>query len=136
MAYISQEDKKALAPSIKAVLKKYGVKGSIAIRHHSSLVVNLNEGALDFIGEANKSNAEKAEWRGEQAYEITDGYYQVNPYRADEGEGVIGKFFGELIKAMKGTGWFDESDMMTDYFHIAYYLDINVGKWNKPYQVV
>jgi len=38
-----------------------------------------------------------------------------------------------LIKAMKGTDWFDESDSQTDYFHIAYYLNVNVGKWNKPY---
>ena len=35
---------------------------------------------------------------------------------------------------MKGTKWFDKSDLMTDYHHIAYYLNINVGKWDKPYQ--
>lgn len=22
---------------------------------------------------------------------------------------------------------------MTDYFHVAYYCEINIGKWNKPY---
>ena len=22
---------------------------------------------------------------------------------------------------------------MTDYFHTAYYCEINIGKWNKPY---
>ena len=31
MAYISQDEKKKLAPAIKAVLKKYGVKGTIGI---------------------------------------------------------------------------------------------------------
>ena len=34
MAYVSQEKKKQLAPAIKAVLKKYGMKGSIAVRHN------------------------------------------------------------------------------------------------------
>ena len=24
---------------------------------------------------------------------------------------------------------------MTDYFNTAYYVDINIGKWNKPYEV-
>ena len=41
MAYISQKEKKELAPNIKKVLKKYGMKGTIAIDHYSSLVVNL-----------------------------------------------------------------------------------------------
>ena len=46
MAYVSQEMKKQLAPAIKAVLKKHNMKGSIAVRHHSTLVVNIKEGAI------------------------------------------------------------------------------------------
>ena len=46
----------------------------------------------------------------------------------------IGRFYSDLIKAMKGTKWFDKSDMMTDYFHTAYFLSINVGKYSSPYQ--
>jgi hypothetical protein len=37
---------------------------------------------------------------------------------------------------MKKAGdWFDKSDAQVDYFHTAYYIDVNIGKWNKPYQV-
>ena len=50
MAYVSQEDKKKLAPAIKAVLKKYKMKGTLAIHHHSSLVCNIKSGELDVIG--------------------------------------------------------------------------------------
>ena len=50
MAYIGQKEKKELAPAIKKVLKTYGMKGSIAIDNHSSLVVNVKEGVLDFSG--------------------------------------------------------------------------------------
>ena len=39
----------------------------------------------------------------------------------------------QLLKAMKGTKWYNKSDAMVDYFDIAYYMDINIGKWNKPY---
>ena len=28
------------------------------------------------------------------------------------------------------------SDAMIDYFDIAYYVHINVGKWNKQYEIV
>ena len=50
MAYISQQDKKDLAPAIKAVLKNYGMKGTISINHYSSLVVTIQSGVLDFTG--------------------------------------------------------------------------------------
>ena len=50
MAYITQEMKKELAPAIKSVLKKFGVKGTISINHNTSLNVNIKEGAVDFIG--------------------------------------------------------------------------------------
>ena len=115
MAYISQKDKKELAPGIKAVLKKYGMKGSIAIKNHMSLVVNLQSGPIHFD---------------------MDGYTSVNVYHIDKHyTGRAKDFLNELVVAMKGTKWFDKSDIMTDYFHTAYYIDINVGKWNKPYVV-
>ena len=117
MAYVSQQDKKELAPAIKKVLSKYGMKGSISIRHHSTLVVTLQSGAIDF---------------GE--YTHGDGYIQVNVYHIERHyKGKAQKFLTELLAAMKGPGWFDKSDSMTDYFHVKHYCDINVGKYNKPY---
>ena len=50
MAYVSQEDKARLAPGINRVLKKYNMKGSISVRHHSTLVVTVRSGAIDFTG--------------------------------------------------------------------------------------
>jgi len=117
MAYVSQKDKAQLAPQIKKVLNKYGMKGSISIRHHMSLVVTIQSGEIDF---------------GE--YTHGDGYIQVNTYHIERHyKGKAQKFLTELLAAMKGPGWFDKSDSMTDYFHVKHYCDINVGKWNKPY---
>lgn len=117
MAYVSQADKAKLAPEIKKVLSKYGMKGSISIRHHSTLVVTLQSGEIDF---------------GE--YTHGDGYIQVNTYHIENHyKGKAQAFLTELLAAMKGPGWFDKSDAMTDYFHVKHYCDINVGKWNKPY---
>ena len=50
MAYVSQEDKKKLAVGIKRVLKKYNVKGTIGVYHHSTIVVRLRSGDLDILG--------------------------------------------------------------------------------------
>ena len=49
------------------------------------------------------------------------------------GDERIADFYGELIAAMKGSDWFCEDDIQSDYFFRAHYIDINVGKWNKPY---
>ena len=49
MAYMSQEKKAKIAPVVKAVLKKYKVKGSLAVRNHSTLVLNIKSGSIDFI---------------------------------------------------------------------------------------
>jgi len=116
MAYVSQDDKKKLAPAIKAVLKKYNMKGSIAVRNHSTLVVNIKSGAIDFGQDAR------------------DGYLQVNPYWIDEHyTGTARDFLNELLDAMKGPDFFDHSDIQTDYFNRSHYTYINVGTWNKPY---
>jgi hypothetical protein len=33
------------------------------------------------------------------------------------------------------VGNHDKSDVMTDYFNVGWYIDINIGKWDKPYKV-
>ena len=53
------------------------------------------------------------------------------------GEDEIADFYEELIAAMNGAGSafanYDNSDIQTDYFDIGWYVDINVGKWDKPF---
>ena len=116
MAYVSQQDKAKLAPEIKKVLSKYGMKGSISIRHHMSLVVTIQSGSIEFD------------------HSHGDGYTQVNVYHIDSHyEGKAKAFLTELLAAMKGPDYFNNDDAMTDYFHRSHYTDINIGKWNKPY---
>jgi len=133
MAYMNQEQKAQLAPAIRAVFARYGMKGSISVDNHSSLVVTIKSGKLDLIGEANRFNREYAERTGQRFYEVKD-YYQANAYRPDQyADNTVGQFFRELTAAMRGNLWYDRSDTMTDYFDTAYYLHINVGRWNQPY---
>lgn len=134
MAYVSQDEKKVLTVGIKNVLKKYGVKGSIAIRHHSTLVVNIKSGKLDIIGNW-FNHATKFRDTNEYGDKITKPeYMQVNEYWINESyTGTVKDFLNELVSAMKGENWFDKSDIQSDYFHVKHYTDINVGNWNRPY---
>jgi hypothetical protein len=33
------------------------------------------------------------------------------------------------------AGNYNNSDIMTDYFDVGWYIEINVGKWNKEYNL-
>ena len=127
MAYMSQEKKAKIAPVIKSILKKYKVKGTLAVRNHSTLVLNLKSGSIDFIG--NYGNTPEARLDAEK-FGI-----QVNPYwYKDHFTGEARKFLSEVIPAMN-SGNHDNSDIQSDYFDVGWYVDVNVGQWNKPYTV-
>jgi hypothetical protein len=133
MAYVSKEMKAQIAPVVKALCKKYGVKGTLSVRDHSSLVLTISQGKIDFIGSVNRKNKEFAEQRGQEPRVVKD-HIQVNPYWVHEHyDGVAREFLEQAIAALKGPDYFDDSDIQTDYFHRSHYLDINIGRWDKPY---
>lgn len=135
MAHMNQEKKAKLAPAIKAVLKKYKMKGSIGVNHYSTLVINISSGPLDIIGNYNKLSIERSRGQDRENYQATD-YLDVNHFWIDENyTGKVKQFLNEL-KAAGMTGNHNNSDSMTDYFDVGWYLDINVGKWDKPYQLI
>ena len=136
MAYMNQERKAKITKILKPILAKYKVKGSLSVRNHSTIVLTLKSGAIDFIGNSNRVC-------GNDFYQVqrgfkptTSGYDQVNPYWfQDHYDGKAKAFLTEAFKALKSADWYDESNAMIDYFNIAYYVDINIGKWDSPYIV-
>ena len=135
MAYMSQELKAERAPAIKAILKKYNVKGSLAVRNHMTLVLNIKSGSIDFIGNSNRVC-------GADHYQVsrgfkpnTSGYEQVNQYHfQNHYDGKAKNFLIEVLDAMN-TGNHDNSDIQTDYFDVGFYININIGAWDKPYTI-
>ena len=113
MAYMNQERKAERMPAIKAALNKYGMKGSVSVRNHMTLMVTLTEGAIDFGCD----------------------YHQVNPYWIEEHyEGDAQAFLLELKDAMLGDDYYDRSDIQSDYFDTSHYIEIQAGRGDKPYK--
>lgn len=138
MAYISQEEKKELMPGIKKVLKTYNMKGTVSIRHYSTLIVTLSEGELDLIRVENDLRRERHARNNYGELYLVDNTFQQSYHHLNKfvelGEHLVHNFYQNMFKAMKGDKWFDKSDMMTDYSHIAYYCYIDVGRSKlKPY---
>lgn len=125
MAYVSQELKSKLAPKIKTICKKYGVKASLAVRNNSTLMLNVKSGKIDFIGNYGDSPETR---KDAEKFGI-----QVNPYHyKSHFNGKAKAFLSEVIPAMNDGNW-DKSDAQIDYFNCGWYISVNIGKWNKPY---
>jgi hypothetical protein len=112
MAWMNQEQKAKLAPVIKYVLAKYGMKGTISVDNHSTLVVTVKSGDIDFGGDN----------------------IDVNVYWIDQNyTGRARQFLKELHQAMMGPDWFCDDNAQIDYFHRSHYCDIRIGNWKRPY---
>ncbi len=116
MAYMSQDKKKALTPAIKAILKKYNLKGSISVDNHSTLCVTISAGEIDLLPDGN-----------------VYGYQDINTYWIHEHYTGIAKECLLELKAAMMEGNHDNSDIMSDYFDVGWYVSIKVGKYDKPY---
>lgn len=125
MAYMNQDNKKNIVAMAKPILKKYGIKATFAVNNHSTLVCNIRSGKIDFIGNFNEK-VSNTEYHAET-------YIDVNTYHYhNQFSGDAEAFLGELISVMN-MGNHDNSDLQTDYFDVGWYIDVNIGKWNKPY---
>ena len=135
MAYMNQDKKKLLAPAIKKVLKKYNLKGTISVEHHSGLKVRIWEGPLDFIGNKNKNMPQHKV----DQYGYSKNYLQVNECWIDDNySGKVKECLNELITAMNGCEEIqnhDRSDYYTDYFDVGWYTYIRIGEYNKYYKL-
>lgn len=117
MAYMNQDKKAKIASKMKPVLRKYGLKGSLSVHNHSSITLTIKSGPIDFGGD----------------------YVQVNQYWLDDhykDKPQALAALKEIKEAMLAADWYDRSDAQVDYFDTAYYYNINVGRWNKPYERV
>jgi hypothetical protein len=120
MAYVSPELKARIAPQVKKICQKYGVSGTLSVRNHSTLVLTIKKGKLNFFDACLMKISQP-------------GSIDVNPYwYRDHFEGKPKEFLIEIFDAMN-KGNHDRSDIQTDYFYVGWYVSVNIGKWNKPY---
>lgn len=120
MAYMNQEKKKQLAPKIKAVLKKYGLKGSLSVRNHTALVLKITSGVVNFES--------IFDGRGYASIALVGKYLD---------HGQVKPLLLELWDAMnncEGLANYDNSDSQTDYFDVGWYCTIEIGDYDKPYK--
>lgn len=135
MAFMNQENKKRIAKILKEKLKDYKgkVKYTLSVRHHSSIVMTIKSGNIDFL--KNYDDNLPQERKEDEYYDPNRTYLQVNPYHFESN--FTGESLVFLKKAFEGLqdGNHDNSDIMTDYFDVGWYVDVNIGGWDKPFEL-
>ncbi len=135
MAYIETTDVKAIREALKAEFGK-DFKFSVTREHYSSVRISIMSGVENFY-DGSMNTTDKYNGR---VHEF-DGYEQINHYHTHfygKHEALFTKI-SEIAHTAPGLAggkkYFCEDDAMTDYFSRAYYVSINVGKWDKPYEI-
>lgn len=126
MAWVNAEKKAKIKVALDEALKGTGVKCTLAVDNHSTIVCTMKSGPIDFI--ANYNNNVSNSMGNRQYIDVNPYWYQ--DHFTGEALDVIAKIIGAL-----NTDNFSDCDMMSDYHHVGHYVRLNIGKWNKPYEV-
>ena len=82
-------------------------------------------------------NREEGDYAQLNHYQLCHAYDYGSPPGVCNGVFLTPEAWRVLSRAVEigqAQNW-DNSDIQTDYFDVNYYFDIEVGKWDKPFQV-
>ena len=135
MAYMNQDRKKLINENLKKVCQPLGIKYSLAVRSHMTICMTIRSAPIDFIGNYNEATRNPGHI-GYGRNQLAEKSIQVNPYHYQNAfTGKALEAITKIMAALKSAGWYDNSDAQTDYFDTAYYTDLDIGSWDKPFQV-
>ena len=137
MAYISTDDVKHIRNTLKKELPQY--KFSVVRDHTSSVTIALMKGPAfkDYEYFDRYTHETKIGTLNKDHHQINQ--YLLEDFYGKENAKVLDKIHSIALTAPAKNGgkvWYNNSDAMIDYFDTAYYVHIEVGKWNKQYEVV
>lgn len=122
MAYIKSESVKEMRNKIKELYSaKQGWKFSITRENYSSVRCVILSAPIELRADESTKN------------ESVNHFYIENRYNGknDKATEVL-----KNINDILNTDNFDESDSMTDYFHVGHYISISIGDWDKPFTLL
>lgn len=129
MAYMNQEKKAKINTALKAIMPK-DWKWSLSVRHHSTIVLTIASAPIDLLAIVNAKCAENCKSIGMDFQPNTSAEISYCWKKMFTGE--LLDLFSKISAALNIDN-FDNSDAMTDYFHVGHYVDLHIGRWNKPF---
>ena len=124
MAYISASEVKAIREALKVRFPEY----KFSVRKSSgghAVEVDIMKGKDDFLKDIG------------ECYEGA-GYTSINHYHTHmygDYKVLFDKIVDTIHYAPGGQQYYDNSDAMVDYFDTAFYVNLGIGRYGKPYMM-
>lgn len=135
MAYMNQDRKAKIKMALDKALKGTGVKYSLRCSN-LSITCTIRSAPVDLIANCNEVCAAAPGANRYGAFQPAKDHIQVNQYWYKEHfSGKSLEIMDKIVKSMYSADYYDNSDIQTDYFDTAYYIHVQIGEWNKPFQV-
>lgn len=133
MAYMNQDKKAKIKAALVPIMKEYGLSFGLSVRDGRTIVCTIKSGTIDFI----KNYKERLSHSARTMHDQVDvKCLDVNQYwYKDHFTGVALEAIGKILGALNIDNY-DNSDSMTDYFDVGHYVDLNVGTWERPYNLI
>ncbi len=126
MAYITAKETRAIKKKLVESFPDF--KFSVRNEHHSSVAVTILSGPVRF------NYTEEARRTSASMYNVTSekepDYLQLNHYYLENytNANILHEMYDIL-----NDGNYDNSEPMTDYFDVGFYVNLSMGSWDKPY---
>jgi len=118
MAYISTEEVKVKRKQLKdSFPRKKGWKFSVRNDNNTTIVVSILEAPFKF-----------KEFLDGRKSKNVNHFYINSQFNCEEEREAINSIF-EMISSDN----YNNSDSMTDYFDVGFYMNLSIGKWDKPF---
>ena len=135
MAYIDAKDVNHIRVALKKEFPQY--KFSVTRDHHLGVMIAFMKGPR--FAEFESFDR----YTHETTIDNLDGHHQLNHFHThfygEDNAKIIDKV-SEIAHTAPGLAggktYYNNNDIQSDYFDVAYYVSIHVGKWNKDYQIV
>ena len=136
MAYITAEDVNHIRVALKKEFPQY--KFSVTRDHWLGVNINFMKGPRFAEFET------RDRYTGVWSIDNLDGNHQINHFHTkdfygEENAKILDKV-SEIAHTAPGLAggkeYYNNNDIQSDYFDVAYYVSIGVGKWDKDYEIV
>lgn len=117
MAYIKTEQVKSIRDQIKAAYPQY--KWSISRRHHSTVVIILQESDLPF----------------DNVHEQINEYWYKESDKLNTKTKMVAQHVLEICNSVERCYDRNAGDPYADYGDSTYFIDFDIGQWDKPHKI-
>lgn len=139
LAHVSKDVITKARAALKVLNKEYGIKTTLSGQGGSCMYLTVASGSIDFVDNYclhMLRNARMQDVDSSVAYIRKEQYINVNQYYLEDCFSGKALEYLQKANAIMHADHYDHSDIQSDYFNCAYYVNINVGRWNKPYKLV